>query len=308
MKVFLRTKTAAVLLSVFCTLLWGTAFPFIKLGYSAFGVADGDVGSMLLFAGCRFFLAGLMVLPVTALQHTRVLPKKADVLPIVTLGLVLTAGQYFFTYIGLGFTSGANTSIITACASFLTVLAAPVFFRSDRLTVLKILGCVLGFGGVLVMNQGGGVSGDTLFGDSMIFISTACAAAGNLLSKKVASGRNPLTVTAWQLLAGGGLLAVAGLIWGGRLNFSSLQGVAILLWLSFVSAAAFSVWTALLKHHPASKISVYTLLIPVFGTALSGLLLGEAVFKIETLLALLLIAAGIVLVNITIKAKGEGHD
>ena len=142
----------------------------------------------------------------------------------------------------------------------------------------------------------------------MIFISTACAAAGNLLSKKVASGRNPLTVTAWQLLAGGGLLAVAGLIWGGRLNFSSLQGVAILLWLSFVSAAAFSVWTALLKHHPASKISVYTLLIPVFGTALSGLLLGEAVFKIETLLALLLIAAGIVLVNITIKAKGEGHD
>ncbi len=288
MKGFLRTKTAAVLLSVFCTLLWGTAFPFIKLGYSAFGVADGDVGAMLLFAGCRFFLAGLMVLPVTALQHTRVLPKKAD--------------------IGLGFTSGANTSIITACASFLTVLAAPVFFRSDRLTVLKILGCVLGFGGVLVMNQGGGVSGDTLFGDSMIFISTACAAAGNLLSKKVASGRNPLTVTAWQLLAGGGLLAVAGLIWGGRLNFSSLQGVAILLWLSFVSAAAFSVWTALLKHHPASKISVYTLLIPVFGTALSGLLLGEAVFKIETLLALLLIAAGIVLVNITIKAKGEGHD
>ena len=218
MKGFLRTKTAAVLLSVFCTLLWGTAFPFIKLGYSAFGVADGDVGAMLL-------------------------PKKADVLPIVTLGLVLTAGQYFFTYIGLGFTSGANTSIITACASFLTVLAAPVFFRSDRLTVLKILGCVLGFGGVLVMNQGGGVSGDTLFGDSMIFISTACAAAGNLLSKKVASGRNPLTVTAWQLLAGGGLLAVAGLIWGGRLNFSSLQGVAILLWLSFVSAAAFSVWT-----------------------------------------------------------------
>ena len=50
------------------------------------------------------------------------------------------------------------------------------------------------------------------------------------------------------------------------------------------------------------------LLIPVFGTALSGLLLGESVFKTETLLALLLIAAGIVLVNVTIKAKGEKHD
>ena len=106
MKGFLRTKTAAVLLSVLCTLLWGTAFPFIKLGYAAFEVADGDVGAMLLFAGCRFFLAGLMVLPVIAFQRARVLPQKGDVLPIAVLGLVLTAGQYFFTYIGLGFTSG----------------------------------------------------------------------------------------------------------------------------------------------------------------------------------------------------------
>ena len=199
MKGFLRTKTAAVLLSVLCTLLWGTAFPFIKLGYAAFEVADGDVGAMLLFAGCRFFLAGLMVLPVIAFQRARVLPQKGDVLPIAVLGLVLTAGQYFFTYIGLGFTSGANTSIITACASFLTVLAAPFFFRSDRLGALKIIGCVLGFFGVLVMNRGGSVSGETLFGDSMIFISTVCAAAGNLLSKKAAAGRNPLLVTAWQL-------------------------------------------------------------------------------------------------------------
>ena len=293
MKGFLRTKTAAVLLSVLCTLLWGTAFPFIKLGYAAFEVADGDVGAMLLFAGCRFFLAGLMVLPVIAFQRARVLPQKGDVLPIAVLGLVLTAGQYFFTYIGLGFTSGANTSIITACASFLTVLAAPFFFRSDRLGALKIIGCVLGFFGVLVMNRGGSVSGETLFGDSMIFISTVCAAAG----------RNPLLVTAWQLLLGGGILVAVGLIWGGRLNFSSVRGIAILLWLAFVSAAAFSVWTALLKYHPASKISVYTLLIPVFGTALSGLLLGESVFKIETLLALLLIAAGIVLVNITRKGS-----
>ena len=48
MKGFLRTKTAAVLLYVFCTLLWGTALPLITLGYSAFGVGAGHVGTMLL--------------------------------------------------------------------------------------------------------------------------------------------------------------------------------------------------------------------------------------------------------------------
>ncbi len=303
MRRLFQAKSASVPLAIFCTLLWGTAFPFIKLGYAAFDVAENDAGAMLLFAGCRFFLAGLMVLPVLAFGRNRLLPKKGDFLPIAVLGLVMTAAQYFFTYIGLGYTSGANTSIITACASFFTVIGAAVFFRGDRLTVLKILGCAVGFGGVLVMNRGAAVTTATLFGDGLILLSTVCSAAGNLLSKKIAEGRNPLLVTAWQLMLGGALLIIAGLCFGGRLDFSKLTGVWILVWLAFVSAAAFSIWTALLKYHSASRISVFTLLIPVFGTALSGLLLGESVFRIETLLALLLIAAGIVMVNLSGKGR-----
>ncbi len=303
MKRLFQAKSASVPLAIFCTLLWGTAFPFIKLGYAAFDVAENDVGAMLLFAGCRFFLAGLMVLPVLAFGRNTLLPKKGDYLPIAVLGLVMTGAQYFFTYIGLGYTSGANTSIITACASFFTVIGAALLFRGDRLTVLKILGCIVGFGGVLVMNRGGAVTTATLLGDGLILVSTVCSAAGNLLSKKIAAGRNPLLVTAWQLIFGGALLIIAGLCFGGRLDFSKLTGVMILVWLAFVSAAAFSIWTALLKYHSASRISVFTLLIPVFGTALSGLLLGESVFRIETILALLLIAAGIVMVNLSGKRR-----
>ena len=306
MRRLFQAKSASVPLAIFCTLLWGTAFPFIKLGYAAFGVRENDVGAMLLFAGCRFFLAGLMVLPVLAFDRSRrLLPANADVLPIAVLGLVMTAAQYFFTYIGLGYTSGANTSIITACASFFTVLGAALFFRGDELSVLKIMGCVVGFGGVLVMNRGGGVTVQTMLGDGLILVSTICSAAGNLLSKKIAAGRNPLLVTAWQLILGGALLAAAGLCFGGRLDFSKLTGAAILIWLAFVSAAAFSIWTALLKYHSAGRISVFTLLIPVFGTALSGLLLGESVFRIDTVFALLLIAAGIVMVNLSGKRRLE---
>ena len=290
MKRLFQAKSASVPLAIFCTLLWGTAFPFIKLGYAAFDVAENDVGAMLLFAGCRFFLAGLMVLPVLAFGRNTLLPKKGDYLPIAVLGLVMTGAQYFFTYIGLGYTSGANTSIITACASFFTVFGAAIFFRGDRLTVLKILGCIVG-------------TTATLLGDGLILVSTVCSAAGNLLSKKIAAGRNPLLVTACQLIFGGALLIIAGLCFGGRLDFSKLTGVMILVWLAFVSAAAFSIWTALLKYHSASRISVFTLLIPVFGTALSGLLLGESVFRIETILALLLIAAGIVMVNLSGKRR-----
>lgn len=298
----LNNRIIACVLAVFCTLLWGTAFPFIKLGYASFEIAENDIGAKLLFAGLRFAIAGAMVY-ITLLISARKIPKlsRTDIAPVGVLGLVQTAAQYIFTYIGIGFTSGTNTSIITACASFFTVLAAPLFFKSDRITLMKIIGCLLGFAGVLAINWGGGGFGtDTLFGDFMILMSTISAAAGNLISKKIANGRNPVKITAFQLIIGGGVLAVAGLICGGKLSFDNMQSVLILLWLAFVSAAAFSIWTALLKHHPASMITVFNLLVPVFGTILSGIMLGEDVFKIETLISLVLISLGIAAVNLAV--------
>ena len=304
---FLQNRAIACVLAIFCTLLWGTAFPFIKLGYAAFDVAEGDAGAMLLFAGLRFFLAGVMVLAFLCVTEKRFVPAgKTDIKAIAWLSVFQTFGQYLFTYIGIGFTTGANTSIITACASFLTVLGAAVFFKGDRLTAWKILGCALGFGGVLAMNGTGGFALDTLFGDLFILMSTVFAAAGNLIAKKITPGRSPVKITAYQLLFGGAALGIAGLICGGRLNFSAGNGLLILLWLAFVSAAAFTVWTALLKYHPASKISVFNLLVPVFGTTLSGLMLGENVFRLETLLSLGMISAGILFVNLS--KAGEKHD
>ena len=57
----LQNKKIAYLTAIFCTLLWGTAFPFIKVGYSAFKIEESDIGSKLIFAGMRFMLAGFMV-------------------------------------------------------------------------------------------------------------------------------------------------------------------------------------------------------------------------------------------------------
>ncbi len=152
MKISLKdNKITACAAAVFCTLLWGTAFPFIKLGYRVFSVEGGDIGSMLLFAGLRFSLAGILVICFLCAKSRRLaLPEKGELLPILLLAAVQTAGQYLCSYCGIGYTTGANTSIITACSSFITVLAAPLFFKNDRLTLLKLLGCALGFGGVLV--------------------------------------------------------------------------------------------------------------------------------------------------------------
>lgn len=302
----IKNYKVAAALAILCTLLWGTAFPFIKVGYAEFGIESGDIGSKLLFAGARFTIAGVMVLLIFLAKNRR-LPEisKKGIFPIALLGTVQTFGQYIFTYIGIGFTSGANTSIITACATFFTVLFAPLFFKSDRLNACKIIGCVLGFCGVLCVNSGGKISTDTLFGDFMILMSTLSAAAGNFISKGIVRDREPISVTGFQLLTGGVLLMLAGVCMGGGLDFSSVRAVLVLLWLVFVSAAAFAIWTALLKHHHASRICVFNLLVPVFGTLLSGIMLGESVFGIETIVSVVLICSGIFISNMQIKKRCE---
>lgn len=300
----MKNNKIAVLLAIVCTVLWGTAFPFIKLGYSTLKIAENDVGSKLLFAGYRFTLAGIAVFLIVCFISKKfpVISKK-DLLPVSTLGLVQTFAQYILSYVGIGFTSSTNTSIITACSSFFSVIAASLFFKSDKLTSMKILGCIIGFAGVITINGVGGFSTDTLLGDTLILASTISAASGNIFSKKLASGRNPFVITAYQLTFGGALLILFGVLFGGKINFSDTKGIAILLWLAFVSAAAFSLWTALLKHHNASKITIFNLLVPIIGTILSGIMLSEDVFRIETFVSLILISMGIVAVNLSGKRR-----
>lgn len=303
-KISLKNNKISVMLAIFCTMLWGTAFPFIKLGYSEFKIPENDIGAKLIFAGFRFTIAGIMVLVACSLKNKQFNTlKKSAIIPVSILALVQTFGQYIFTYIGIGFTSGANTSIITACASFFTVIFAPLFFKNDRLSFQKAIGCVVGFCGVIAINSGGGVKLETLFGDFMILMSTISATAGNFVSKGIVKNRDPIIVTAFQLTIGGVLLFAVGFAIGGSLNFLSVNCILILLWLSFVSATAFAIWTILLKYNDASKICVFNLLVPIFGTLLSGVILHENVFGVNTIVSLLLISLGIFFVNANLKIK-----
>lgn len=59
----LLTKTPVVCgLAIICCLLWGSAFPCIKIGYQMFYIPSGAVGSQFLFAGIRFTLAGILTI------------------------------------------------------------------------------------------------------------------------------------------------------------------------------------------------------------------------------------------------------
>ena len=310
MEKLLKNRIVAYVGALICTLLWGTAFPFIKLGYITFNIPENDIGGKLLFAGERFFLAGIIVLVFGLIVYKKVMAlNKSIILPIGLLGFVQTFLQYVFSYIGVGFTTATNTSIITGTTSFISVILAGILFKSDRLTAPKIIGCITGFVGIVFINiqNLSQLSADSiiLLGDLFVFLSAVSGAGGNVITKKLMKNINPTVATAYQLTFGGLCLLVLGLILGGKIDLLNLNGTVILLWLSIVSAVSFLLWTALLKYHPVSRITVFTLLIPIFGTMWSGIILGEDILKVEYLFALLFVSTGILLVNLNLKRKNN---
>lgn len=288
--------------ALICVALWGTAFPVIKLGYQILSI--DSAGSKLLFAGERFALAGIFVFLFGLIIYRKPLViKRNEILPVALLGLVQTTLQYLFAYIGVGITTATNTSILTGTVSIISVVAAAIFFRkTDRLTPLKIIGCVVGLAGIVFVNlKDFSLGTATLLGDFIVLLSAFSGAGGNIITKKISDGKNPAAITAYQLFGGGILLTVIGLIMGGAVRYSSFEGIFILVWLALVSSVSFLLWTVLLKHHPVSRITIFTMLVPVFGTLWSWILLGEDIFNIGNLVSLVLITTGIVLVNIRSK-------
>ena len=201
------TKTPMVcLLAMICCLLWGSAFPCIKIGYQLFQIHPDSIGSQLLFAGCRFTLAGILTILIGSLLNRRfLLPAKTSWSMVAKLGLVQTVLQYILFYIGLANTTGVKSSIIEASNVFLAILAATLIFKLEKLTPAKIAGCILGFAGVVIINLNGG-SLDTSMsfsGEGCILLSAAAYALSSILIKRYAQKDEPVTlsVTAARLNA-----------------------------------------------------------------------------------------------------------
>lgn len=268
-------------------------------------------GGQILFAGYRFFLAGVMTLIIgSVIEKKPLLPKKASVLPILGQGILQTAVQYLFFYLGLARTTGAKGSVINASGTFFSILFACLMIKNERLDLKKTAGCVIGFAGVIAVNitDGGFDGGFSFAGEGFVLISSVAYGLSCVTLKRISNMESAVTITGFQLLFGGAILTAAGLISGAHITGFTLKSAMLLLYLAALSAVAFTVWTALLKYNPVGKTAVWGFSIPVFGVALSGLILKENIFTLNNLFALLLVSAGIILVNINGKKSYKKND
>ena len=171
----------------------------------------------------------------------------------------------------------------------------------EKLTWKKLLGCALGFMGVVIINLTGNgldLSFD-LFGDGLVVISATAYAFASAFIKLFSKDDDPVMLSGYQFMLGGAVMIIAGLAGGGRITVISPGAILMLIYLSFLSAVAISLWGLLLKHNPVSKITVYGFMKPVFGVILSSVFLSESGMSdtARVIISLLLISAGIIIVN-----------
>ncbi|USQ95063.1 DMT family transporter [Caulobacter sp. RL271] len=286
-------------MAVLCCLLWGSAFPAVKVGYALLHVAKTDTASQMLFAGWRFLAAGLILLALAVLTRKPLAVARDQVGQVIGLGVFQTTLQYVFFYIGLAHATGVKSSIMNATGAFFGVILAHFLFKDDRLTPRKVAGCLLGFAGVLAVNLGGkGLDFEfSLLGEGFVVAAAFVLAAASIWGKSISRKVDPLVMTGWQLsLGGAGLLAI-GFGLGGHLGGFDARSLALLAYMAGLSAAAFALWSLLIKHNPVGMLAVFNFLIPVFGVLLSAVFLHEPVLAWKNAAALALVCAGIWLVT-----------
>lgn len=303
---FYTNRKNIVILATLCCILWGSAYPSIKIGYSLFNI--DNIGSKLVFAGYRFALAGILVLLFEAITTKNIFHfSKKQFGQITLLGLIQTALQYIFFYIGLSYTTGVRGSIINGTGTFASIILAHFIYKNDKLNFNKIMGCIIGFIGVVIVNLNGQSlegSSFTFKGDGFVMIAAIIFAASAIYGKKITQTQKPSIVTGFQLFIGGVILTILGWTLGGSLKGFTLTSTLLLIYMALLSSVAFAVWTELLKYNKVGIISVFNFLVPIFGTLLSSIFLGENIFDIKILVALLLVCYGIFLVY-NVKAESK---
>lgn len=294
------------LTALFCCILWGSASPAIKIAYEIFRIPADDTASRILLSGARFMIAGVLTILAGSLIARKFLkPGKGSWKRIGVLSLIQTVGQYYFFYMALANISGVRGSIINASGNFLAILAAVYIFRFEKMTVRKMAGCLTGFLGIIMIMGGpakliaGGAV--TLAGEGAMIAADLFYALSGCLIKIFSRDENPVVLSGYQFAVGGAILAVIGAAMGGQLHFYDAGCVMNLLYLAFVSAGAYTLWGVLLKHNPVSRVSILGFMNPVMGVLLSSVFLGESneAFSLNGLIALMLVSAGIILVNLS---------
>lgn len=258
--------------AIITCLLWSTAYPFIKIGL--------QYSTPLHFAGSRFILAGLMILPFTLRPGDYIRMVKANLRLVIWVTVLQTLINYTLFYIGMEKVPGAIGAVIVGSQPFVTAIVSRIMIRDERFTRAKVVTIVLGLAGIVLVSAGrqefnfGGP--EELIGTVLIFIANISTATSNVLISRNGKKMNPLVLSSFSLLIGGLIIFLFSFLVEDVPSKPNLplNYWLVLIWLAFMSAFSFSKWYVLLKRPEVkvSELNLWKFIIPVFGAILSWII------------------------------------
>jgi drug/metabolite transporter (DMT)-like permease len=270
------TKLNITLRAILACLLWSSAFVGIKLGL--------PYTSPLQFAGTRFFISGLLVLPVARYYNPgllRVFRKHWRF--ILLMGILQTFLQYALFYTGIDKVPGATGAIVIGSGPLFIAIVAHFFMPGDRLTSGKLLPILLGFSGIVLVSlgrNGAAASEIQLIGILILIGNNVISGISNVIIASDKRNVPPLALSSGSMIIGGLMLLLFSFpVEGIDLSPKPAEYYFSLAWLSILSAVAISVWVTLLKIPGVlvSNLNLWKFLIPVSGAMLAWLILpGES--------------------------------
>ncbi len=319
---FLGTTQGAALIASLACILWGSAFPTIKVSFALLGVGTHDLALKVAFAGLRFTTAGVLLFVYMAIVRGNLIgklqsknPKKLAPIPkkipwaILGLGVLQTTLQYSLFYVGLSRVSGVKSSVIGGLGTIILALLSHFYYKNDKLTTPRIVGIGMGFSAIVWINMGKGFSWDFAWnGEGLLLLTTCSSAVATIMAKELGKTYPPIYITALQMTFGGVLL----LLLGGSdlvelLQLFTVKTYLLLGYSVLISAVGFALWFTLLQYQKAGDMAVYRLIIPVSGASLSAMFLPSESFTWQIALGLLAVVMGILFSRANFKPPVESN-
>lgn len=280
----------AALQALLVTFLWSTSWVLIKIGLQ-------DIPA-LTFAGLRYGLAFLVLLPLALRSGALARLRAPDWRALAALGLVLYAVTQGAQFLALSHLPAQTASLLMSFSPVAVALLGASFLR-EPLTARQAAGIGLFLGGTLLYFLPLEPAPGLLAGVLVALVGVVANAVASVLGRAVNRSERigPLAVTVGSMGIGSAALLTAGVVTQG-LPALDARGWSIVLWLAVVNTAfAFTLWNHTLRTLTATESSVLnnTMLLQI--AVLAWLFLGEALSPKE-ILAFAVAAAGILVVQL----------
>ena len=289
--------TAFGLMAVLC-MLWGFQQVTIK-------VAAPDV-SLVMQAGIRSVLATALLLVWARARGIPLFDRDGTLAAGLGAG-VLFATEFVFIYAGLAYTAASRMIVFIYTTPCWTALMLPFFVPVERLSARQWVGVIAAFGGIVAAFAEGftAAKGETFVGDLFGVIAAFLWASTIVLIRATRLSRTSATKTLfYQLAVSAAVLPVVSVLLGepGVVRWTPLAVAILAFQGAIVAFASYLGWFWLLTKYMAARLSVLSFMTPLFGVLFGAALLGERITP-AFLAAALLVAGGIVLVNLPERAR-----